>query len=894
MLTEEEMRGGIGRALAVAGVDVTEVLIRPDPFGGWRVVLIEPAQSAGLPAPSSWLPAELDREIALLSVRAVDDREDVDELLDGALSEHPLWPEALARGHASEVPLAPRFAADQGVSLPPPIVVTFYSLRGGVGRSTALAYVARILARDNRVLCVDMDLEAPGLAALFRAEEQVNQTQGVVPLLVQIDLGGRPELDEHLVKVDPASDLYLLPAGLPSADYARQLAQIDPVSYYQEETNPLRELMALIRSSRLDFDVILLDSRTGISPLAAPLLFDLADLAVVTFFPHPQSFRGTRELVRALLRARTQRTVAGERLTPSPHFLISPIPNADRETTERYEDRALDELARWTDDAFPEGISAFTPDRLADITTFVTYSELIHASDDVLGPDDLAKAYEPLAEWVAGYLPGKEPVIPSSEAAGGVGVPLPGIATAGSKPVGTRPTAIRALDELPFDASVAEQQDYEDLRDSFVRTRATDRALHPDTMLVTGRKGTGKTAVFRRLRESAEGGIVVLAPPGLSESQQPGPNEFQLIDEQRRGTDQEWRVVWQLLTTLTVARHMPGAEVPATFAPLEVLQNGDATAATRLVRDLRRLLGSRDVGLLSRDWLLELDAAAAGRRLLLFDGLDTGFGSSADAMVRRVAAVEGLLELVGDVGERLRNLRFKVLLREDIYAAVNIPNKSHFFGRQAHLTWSDSTEYLNVAVKRAMRSEAFRELFASTIDDDSRGLLDVAVDRWPGQMSQRAWQLLVGDRVAGSKTAFTANWVWRRLADGNDDHTPRSLVQLLMSAQLREQALRQNVEPVRSVIRPRTLVDSLAEVSTQALIALREEYPELDPVFDELRRIGQTPFSADQLNVKADVLRLAQEVGLLTALVGTSGEPVRFKVPELYRLDLDMGRKGQR
>ncbi len=43
-------------------------------------------------------------------------------------------------------------------------VVTFYSYKGGVGRTMALANVAALLAQDGRrVLVVDFDLEAPGV-----------------------------------------------------------------------------------------------------------------------------------------------------------------------------------------------------------------------------------------------------------------------------------------------------------------------------------------------------------------------------------------------------------------------------------------------------------------------------------------------------------------------------------------------------------------------------------------------------------------------------------------------------------------------------------------------------------------------------------------------------------
>ena len=52
-------------------------------------------------------------------------------------------------------------------------VITFYSYKGGVGRSFALANVGVLLARWGfRVLCIDFDLEAPGLAHFFGSVEQ--------------------------------------------------------------------------------------------------------------------------------------------------------------------------------------------------------------------------------------------------------------------------------------------------------------------------------------------------------------------------------------------------------------------------------------------------------------------------------------------------------------------------------------------------------------------------------------------------------------------------------------------------------------------------------------------------------------------------------------------------
>ena len=47
-------------------------------------------------------------------------------------------------------------------------IVTFYSYKGGVGRSFALANTAALLSSwGYRTLCVDWDLDAPGLQEYF-------------------------------------------------------------------------------------------------------------------------------------------------------------------------------------------------------------------------------------------------------------------------------------------------------------------------------------------------------------------------------------------------------------------------------------------------------------------------------------------------------------------------------------------------------------------------------------------------------------------------------------------------------------------------------------------------------------------------------------------------------
>jgi len=67
---------------------------------------------------------------------------------------------------------------------PPPRFV-FASLKGGVGRSTALAVAAADLAsRGRRVLAIDLDMEAPGLGAMLLDEGTLPEF-GLIDALVE-------------------------------------------------------------------------------------------------------------------------------------------------------------------------------------------------------------------------------------------------------------------------------------------------------------------------------------------------------------------------------------------------------------------------------------------------------------------------------------------------------------------------------------------------------------------------------------------------------------------------------------------------------------------------------------------------------------------------------------
>src|SRR5690606_29853536 len=137
--------------------EAEDVRVQPDPYAGWRIAVVSSgfegmSQDARRRAVLSALP---EIKVQWLDVLTPEERTWAGALpANVELEQLPLWPESLARGRLEAG--QPQFPSDLDEDLSPPIVTTFYSLRGGVGRSTALAYTAHLLAaRGKKVICVD-------------------------------------------------------------------------------------------------------------------------------------------------------------------------------------------------------------------------------------------------------------------------------------------------------------------------------------------------------------------------------------------------------------------------------------------------------------------------------------------------------------------------------------------------------------------------------------------------------------------------------------------------------------------------------------------------------------------------------------------------------------------
>lgn len=207
---------------------------------------------------------------------------------------------------------------------PPPLRFVFASLKGGVGRSTALSVAAANLAASGRrVLAVDLDMEAPGLGAMLLDEGTLPE-YGFVDALVENGLGG---LDEDFLAdlrgpsalADRQGSIDVIPAfGKRSlANPGDVLSKISRA--YMEDVRPDGTVASILDQVRTvvdlvadpsRYDAILIDARAGLHETTASAILGLGADVFLFGLDEPQTFQGYAFLLAHLARFKASSNTA--------------------------------------------------------------------------------------------------------------------------------------------------------------------------------------------------------------------------------------------------------------------------------------------------------------------------------------------------------------------------------------------------------------------------------------------------------------------------------------------------------------------------------------------------------------------------------------------------------
>jgi tetratricopeptide (TPR) repeat protein/Mrp family chromosome partitioning ATPase len=297
--------------------------------------------------------------------------------------------------------------------------VTFYSYKGGVGRSMAAANVAFRLADRNAldVIVVDWDLEAPGLHRFFGISDEVAaSTTGLLDYLlawreaVEEDADGPPDAMGSLIRVTepgPANgSLSLLLAGRLDRGYSDRLRGFDWLPFYRFNAGyaaieTLREQLAG------KADMVLIDSRTGVTDAGGICTVQVPDGVVLMTAANEQSWKGIERVGRSIAEGERERP---GRPVPKVWVAVGRAPYLDvprhgedwfEEYGPRFEAGCEEKL--WAKADHPHGLHSY---RLPHVGRWGFGEQILDTQLDT--DDELARAYRALSDEIIQWAMGKE------------------------------------------------------------------------------------------------------------------------------------------------------------------------------------------------------------------------------------------------------------------------------------------------------------------------------------------------------------------------------------------------------------------------------------------------------------------------------------------------------
>jgi MinD-like ATPase involved in chromosome partitioning or flagellar assembly len=184
--------------------------------------------------------------------------------------------------------------------------ITFYSYKGGVGRTLAAVNFAVYLARLglNTVL-IDFDLEAPGIDAKFANLNIPDQQKGILDYILvfqekNVDPGSIKQISLPInFSSSVAAPLWLIPAGqYLSEDYSKKLSRLNWNKIFSPERNGVAFFQQFLKriEAELKADYVIIDSRTGISEIAGLCTQQLANEVVMFSSLSSESIKVTKHI----------------------------------------------------------------------------------------------------------------------------------------------------------------------------------------------------------------------------------------------------------------------------------------------------------------------------------------------------------------------------------------------------------------------------------------------------------------------------------------------------------------------------------------------------------------------------------------------------------------------
>ncbi|MFS8182147.1 P-loop ATPase, Sll1717 family [Pseudovibrio denitrificans] len=467
------------------------------------------------------------------------------------------------------------------------------------------------------------------------------------------------------------------------------------------------------------------------------------------------------------------------------------------------------------------------------------------------------------------------------------------------------------VQKVKLGASVAEFDN--DLDKYFIETETFRSVINDDGDIISGDKGTGKTAIYRILKRNYRTYRKLEAVEVVDAFNPQGDPVFQRLLSGPNLNEEQYRTFWKAYIFSLVGNWLLDIypdnyneelsklcdtlsylELDATDVSPETIFGKLHGLVDRLMRPsaVEAEMSISELGMPIVKPRVELDSDHEGQKIIyngdylatlekalqsvdvqvwvLFDRLDEAFSGTPKV---EVPALRALLRTYLDL-TNLTSVRIKLFLRKDLFRKIikgGFVNLTHINARRIDIVWDDE-DLWSMVLERILLDKELRSFFGEEVTKD------------------KFLQILFPEQIdTGDRKPSTEKWIISRIRDGNNNRPPRNIIDLLnkaKDAQLRrEQRDERDIEPeIGPIIESDAVKRAFKQLSEQRVQdTLLAEADDLIPTIESFRD-GKSEHNDETLKVVigddenfTSIVQSLVDVGFLEEF-GSN-----YKIPMLYR-----------
>jgi len=782
-------------------------------------------------------------------------------------------------------------------------VISFYSFKGGVGRTTATVLTALLLARlGKKVMLVDFDLEAPGVSSIFANQNEESYSllsvKGFVDFIVDFESSKRDinkiNLDDYYFRKNEQAlvgtlggELFIIPAistdNHSASSYINKLSKTN--IRFENSNQYIPDLFLKKMEEKLNPDYILIDTRTGINDVGGLVFNRYAQSIFLLFYGNQQNMFGLESILPELIKLKEKDIKF--------YLINSPVPldeNVAKEEKGYYIEKSYEMFSNYYyDENIPSQFDETAEHYPIDI--YYNPQALILNSNEKLSIllENPHNPYQQIADIIINTDINQNNEITTNNL--------------------TNKNVLECITNISTGTSENEFKEEEDLKQLFYPRKDYKYIFEKDKFLILGEKGVGKTALFSVLsHKNYANKLAIYCGVNATEINNtewiigfekgnadfPDKTNFESLDDFNSAL---FRNYWILLLIRQIDSNiLPNSDLFKRIKDARIINLKDIAKESNIAELLISILD--DVN----EYLISLNKTF----IIVYDYLDAGLPDT-DGL--RGKLVSSLVSFYYDYINRFSNIKSKIFLRSDIFEreVSGLTDKVKISNYSQKIEWQYD-QLLNVVWKRIYEQDKHSDLFTG-FQIEQNEILGSIPNLTTEAEHKKILDKIFGKNMGGNNKAYPYNWVRIHIEDTNNKIHPRTLIKLFVESAKLEQD--EKDQPKDRIIRSKNIEKALEKfVSASQVDELKEEYPELENVFSNLYSNvpnGRAPINDKDLEdalekLEEEPLKIIEKLKTIGVLkdykaykkTKQTNEEKKYHIPDLYLYGMKFTRKGTR